>query len=308
MRKRKILVIDDENSAVDLIESVLEPLNLQVLKARNGIEGIRMALRYHPDLMTVDLVMPDLNGLMMMKILNLLQLHIPTLFVTQRDDVDKFLNTFPNIVNKCAKSEIRTLLSGKISEALENRTRSYTDIQYSLNQEEFMRLVGKSDRKKILIATRSEFGAELVKMLEQTNLYEIYFTTDGQEALFKAITIQPELLLVDVDVSVIDGFWMARILYILGHPIPLMIVTEKSDAATVSKASKLEGIKGYMIASSIQQDQQQFFKKIEEILNVSDEEKMALQETYQNIDLKKIAEEDDTTVGELDFKSFWAEM
>ena len=66
---KKILVIDDDDATRLLISKLLSSKGYETITASNGIEGIRLALSHHPDLLTVDLMMPHLNGFNMMKIL-----------------------------------------------------------------------------------------------------------------------------------------------------------------------------------------------------------------------------------------------
>ncbi len=78
-----ILVIDDgrENREF-LIEYVLQPNGYQVIEARDGKEGVELALERHPDLILLDLQMPRMNGLDVLKYLNSRQLDIPVILMT----------------------------------------------------------------------------------------------------------------------------------------------------------------------------------------------------------------------------------
>jgi len=63
---KKILVIDDrwENCAV--IIDLLTPLGFEVIEARNGKQGLSIAIEHKPDLIITDLVMPELDGFELM--------------------------------------------------------------------------------------------------------------------------------------------------------------------------------------------------------------------------------------------------
>jgi PAS domain S-box-containing protein len=58
----KVLVVDDETDARVLIAHFLEDFGCQVLTASSGEEGLELAKRHKPDLMTLDLIMPGLTG------------------------------------------------------------------------------------------------------------------------------------------------------------------------------------------------------------------------------------------------------
>lgn len=60
---RRVLVIDDDDSIRLFIRRVLEHQHYEVLEARNGDEGIRVYRESHPDLVLLDLYMPEKDGL-----------------------------------------------------------------------------------------------------------------------------------------------------------------------------------------------------------------------------------------------------
>lgn len=61
-KSAKILVIDDDKSVTDLVQVILESEGCTVLKAHNGKDGLILAEKEKPDLIILDLVMPELSG------------------------------------------------------------------------------------------------------------------------------------------------------------------------------------------------------------------------------------------------------
>ena len=57
-----VLVIDDDPQAVSLVKAVLRPFNVRVSAVDTGRAGIEQALRNKPDLVILDLLMPDVDG------------------------------------------------------------------------------------------------------------------------------------------------------------------------------------------------------------------------------------------------------
>lgn len=57
-----VLVIDDDRSAADLVQVILENEGYRVLKAFEGKHGVEIASREHPDLIILDLIMPQMSG------------------------------------------------------------------------------------------------------------------------------------------------------------------------------------------------------------------------------------------------------
>ena len=65
----KILVIEDDASVLDNLEDILTLENFQVLTAKNGREGVDVALRQLPDLIVCDVMMPEMDGYEVVKCL-----------------------------------------------------------------------------------------------------------------------------------------------------------------------------------------------------------------------------------------------
>lgn len=59
----KILIIEDENSIIQIIQLYLERAGYTVLSATDGIAGLELHAREHPDLVILDLMLPALDGL-----------------------------------------------------------------------------------------------------------------------------------------------------------------------------------------------------------------------------------------------------
>jgi CheY-like chemotaxis protein/predicted nucleic acid-binding Zn-ribbon protein len=57
-----VLVIDDDPQAISLVKAILKPFNVRVSAVDTGRAGIEQALRNKPDLVILDLVMPDVDG------------------------------------------------------------------------------------------------------------------------------------------------------------------------------------------------------------------------------------------------------
>ncbi|RZD16166.1 MAG: response regulator [Candidatus Acididesulfobacter guangdongensis] len=61
-RQVNILLIDDEEITHEMIAKILEPAGFNLLHAYTGDEGLKLAIEYKPDLILLDLIMPDVNG------------------------------------------------------------------------------------------------------------------------------------------------------------------------------------------------------------------------------------------------------
>jgi CheY-like chemotaxis protein len=57
-----ILIVDDDPQNIRLIKAMLKPFNIEVMVADGGKTGVEMALKKKPDLIILDLMMPDVDG------------------------------------------------------------------------------------------------------------------------------------------------------------------------------------------------------------------------------------------------------
>jgi len=58
-----VLVVDDEQNIRDVLKRALENKGHEVIVARNGIEGNDMYLKHNPDVVILDIIMPEQEGI-----------------------------------------------------------------------------------------------------------------------------------------------------------------------------------------------------------------------------------------------------
>lgn len=63
MKKEKILLVDDEQDIIDLISYNLEKENYKVKATTNGRDAIEIAKEFQPDLILLDVMMPEMDGI-----------------------------------------------------------------------------------------------------------------------------------------------------------------------------------------------------------------------------------------------------
>lgn len=71
---RSVLIVDDSRTVRHLYSFVLKAAGYEVLLAEDGEKGFELALRAAPDLLLVDMIMPGMNGVQMLKALRLAEL------------------------------------------------------------------------------------------------------------------------------------------------------------------------------------------------------------------------------------------
>src|ERR1700750_897635 len=84
----RVLVVDDEPSLAELLASVLRYEGWNVVTAGSGAEAVRTAREFRPDAVVLDIMLPDFNGLEVMRRLRAELPQVCVLFLTARDAVE----------------------------------------------------------------------------------------------------------------------------------------------------------------------------------------------------------------------------
>lgn len=80
----KVLIVDDIADNLSVLSTILEINGAQIATASNGIEGIEMMLRFQPNLILLDLAMPEMDGWEMKQIMDSMPAiaHMPVIAVS----------------------------------------------------------------------------------------------------------------------------------------------------------------------------------------------------------------------------------
>jgi len=101
--KKKILIIDDDSSILEMYSITLKAEGFEVLSASNGKEGLKKAIAETPDLILLDIMMPVMDGLSMLQKLrreNQYGKNVPVILLTNMSAGGK-----EDIIERVAKTE-----------------------------------------------------------------------------------------------------------------------------------------------------------------------------------------------------------
>jgi two-component system OmpR family response regulator len=82
---QRLLVVDDEENIVELLSTSLRYAGFEVATANNGQEALEQVGSFSPDLLVLDVMMPDISGFGVVKQLRASGSSVPVLFLTARD-------------------------------------------------------------------------------------------------------------------------------------------------------------------------------------------------------------------------------
>src|SRR5215211_6295465 len=84
----RVLVVDDEPNIVDVIAMALRFQGFTVESAGTGAEALRAVGAFKPDLIVLDVMLPDMEGFDVARRLGAQRARVPIIFLTARDDTD----------------------------------------------------------------------------------------------------------------------------------------------------------------------------------------------------------------------------
>jgi two-component system OmpR family response regulator len=91
MNKNRILVVDDEEKIVNLVKNYLEKEGFEVFTADSGNEALKLFESEKPDLVVLDLMMPDMNGYDVCRRICSVSKTPVIMLTAKTDEVDKLL-------------------------------------------------------------------------------------------------------------------------------------------------------------------------------------------------------------------------
>ncbi len=205
LSNRLVLVIDDEADSRFLIGHYLSDCGSKVVSAASGEEGLRLARERRPDLITVDLLMPDMNGWE----------------VLRRLKEDPELGRIPAVVVSVVAAENRGTVFGAadvLSKPVSRETLC-----------EVLRRNVVEKPCKVLVVDDDPVARRLIRELLAEQGAEVADAENGREALERLKAFAADLVILDLMMPEMDGVTF------LGHlrqdarhvALPVVVVTAK---------------------------------------------------------------------------------
>jgi two-component system, OmpR family, response regulator len=90
----RLLVVDDEKTILELLSGSLRLAGFEVTTAASGAEAVRAAASRRPDLVLLDVMMPDGDGFEALRRMRSAGIEVPVIFLTARDEEPDRVNGF----------------------------------------------------------------------------------------------------------------------------------------------------------------------------------------------------------------------
>ncbi len=88
----RVLVVDDEATLADLLSMAMRYEGWEVRSAGDGLTAVRTAREFRPDAVVLDVMLPDIDGLEVLRRLRADASNVPVLFLTAKDAVEDRIN------------------------------------------------------------------------------------------------------------------------------------------------------------------------------------------------------------------------
>jgi signal transduction histidine kinase/CheY-like chemotaxis protein len=213
-----ILVIDDDPEVLDLMSRFLQKEGFNVVTAPGGEEGLKLAQQLHPKAITLDVMMPKMDGWAVLSALksNPELADIPVIMLTMVDEKNMgyALGVSDYMTKPIDKEHLVTILR-----------------KYRCEHPPCPVLVVEDDP-----AIR-----EMITRMLQKEGWRVYTAENGRVGLEKVAENMPALILLDLMMPEMDGFEFVNELRknITWRSIPVVVVTSKD--LTIEDQQRLEG-------------------------------------------------------------------
>ncbi|WP_411868427.1 response regulator [Vulcanococcus limneticus] len=202
-----VLAIDDDADARELIRRFLVREGFQVELAADGAEGLAMARRLRPDLITLDVMMPGMDGWAVLASLK----SDPELALT------------PVVM--------MTMLDNRELGVAMGATDCLTKpVDWPKLEQLLGRLTGDSQLAQVLVVEDDDANAELLQRLLEKAGWTVERACNGREALERIAISRPALILLDLMMPEMDGLEFIEQLRRnpIAAAIPVIVLTAKS--------------------------------------------------------------------------------
>jgi signal transduction histidine kinase/CheY-like chemotaxis protein len=202
----RILVIDDDSTVRELFHNYLSKLGYEVEVAPNGSEGLRLARVLKPSAITLDVMMPDMDGWMVLSELKADSelAHIPVIMVSMVEDRQQgySLGASEYLVKPIEREQLSRVLA-------KYRTSKVNDT--------------------VMVVEDDPTTLQMMATILRKAGWEVCKAENGRIALEKLPTCQPDLILLDLMMPEMDGFqFVARLReHLEWRKIPVVVLTAK---------------------------------------------------------------------------------
>lgn len=226
---KKVLIIDDELELVKAVEVRLKSNGYEVITANDGKSGIDKAVENMPDIILLDIIMPNLTGYEVAKKLlsNPKTSAIPIIVFTASQE--------KSITQMCGELGVCHVIKKPFE------TRNLLDIiNDMLNKDNTA-----SKKKRILLVDDEEDLLKAMKIRLESWGYTVTTASSGEDALNFIQKELPDAIILDIMMPVMNGIETLKKIRQVTKAVPVFMLTAYSDKKNIDETLNL-GISGFI--------------------------------------------------------------
>jgi PAS domain S-box-containing protein len=207
---KSALIIEDSEIAAEQISQYLHELNTQVVVTSNGADAIKHALETRPDIIMLDILLPDTSGWQVLFDLksNAKTRDIPVIIISVIDE--KRRGQHLGASEYLVKPITRDQLYDAIIKAIHPKQRPNTVLLVKTDTPPQIAPQPISEKKLILIAEDNITNLESYREYLQAKGYQVLSAGNGYEVIERALEFKPDLILMDIQMPTMDGLEATR--------------------------------------------------------------------------------------------------
>jgi len=239
-----ILVVDDERLICDLLRSVLAGHGHEVLMAMNGREGLELFKKHRPRFTLLDLRMPEMNGIEVLKQIRAIDPQAAVLILTAwgSDALEQQARQL-GVVDFLSKGLSLDVLVDAMERTLQQTAHAASPAQAAAPAGAPPPApVAAGDGDFILVVDDEPQIRDLLKRFLSLRGYKVRVASDGQQALTMVEQQAPQLIVLDVYMPGINGVEVLRQLRRKKYTGGVILLTGSQDDKLLQEALDLGSV------------------------------------------------------------------
>jgi len=239
-----ILVVDDERLICDLLRSVLAGHGHEVLMAMNGREGLELFKKHRPRFTLLDLRMPEMNGIEVLKQIRAIDPQAAVLILTAwgSDALEQQARQL-GVVDFLSKGLSLDVLVDAMERTLQQTAHAASPAQAAApGGAPRAAPVAAGDGDFILVVDDEPQIRDLLKRFLSLRGYNVRLATDGQQALTLVEQEVPQLIVLDVYMPGMNGVEVLRQLRRRQFNVGVILLTASQDDKLLQEALDLGSV------------------------------------------------------------------
>lgn len=249
-----ILVIDDDPASRELLRGYLMDSGFEAVVAQSGAEGIDLARKIMPLAITLDVMMPGLDGF---TVLERLRSHpashdVPVIILTAKD------------LSRTEQQDLERQVHRILFKASFDRTQLMQELSSVISK---LNSAAVDDNSVVLVVEDNEVAALQIRTVVEELGYQVVVASGGAEAIRLVTETVPAAVILDLMMPEIDGFQVLQQIRSTAATVDLPVLVLTAKELTGEERSQLSNNNVQQLIQKGSLDRDQLATRVAELLN-----------------------------------------